>query len=300
MLSVVICTHNRSAALDLCLAALGAPRPEVDVLVIDSGSEPEEAASIARAAIARGAEHIRVTKTGVSVARNAALAAARGRWIAYLDDDAIPASDWAEVLLASIARDPEMAAIGGLILPVWQAELPTWWPASLRAVLTIIDSVPPSNADKASIALYAANIAFRRDILTQFGGFPACLGRRGALLLSNEETYILRRMHKAQLKIQFNPAMVVHHAIARERLRPDWLMRRQYWSGMSEAVMLSALGERCVSRVWRMTLHIALLAPWLFWPKRSTRCVELRCKAAFASGFLRGALVEAQDGAITA
>ncbi|WP_286703139.1 MULTISPECIES: glycosyltransferase family 2 protein [Acidiphilium] len=298
ILTVAICTHNRSNAVARCLAGLGPPHPAVDVLVVDSGSDGDEAEAILRAAMAHGVEHMRLASVGLSAARNAALAAARGQWIAYIDDDATPAADWVVVLLASIADDPDLAATGGMILPQWQALLPAWWPQSLRAVLTIIDTVEPDAAACADIEPFAANIAFRRDVLTRFGGFPACLGRRGTLLLSNEETYILRRLRKAHLRVRFNPALVVHHEIARERLRPDWLVRRQYWSGVSEAVMLAALGERRMARAWRMAVHAAVLTPWLLWPRHSTSQIGLRCKAAFASGFVRGMLIEAQDGMV--
>lgn len=284
VLSVAICTHNRSVALTRCLAGLGPPRSDIDVLVIDSGSGAAEAEAIERAAGRHGAQHIKLAAMGLSAARNAALAAARGRWIAYLDDDATPASDWIDVLLASIGHDPDLVATGGMILPQFQVRLPTWWPPSMRAALTIIDSAGLSDETEP----YAANIAFRRDILTQFGGFPACLGRHGGLLLSNEETYVLRRLRKAKLKVRFNPALVVHHEITPERLRPDWLVRRVYWSGVSEAVMLAALGEPRLSRAWRMAAHAALLAPIRLWPADSTRALGLRCKAAFAWGFLRG------------
>ncbi|MCW8307590.1 glycosyltransferase [Acidiphilium sp. PA] len=297
ILTVAICTHNRGIAVARCLAGLGPPHPAVDVLVVDSGSDGEEAETILRAAMAHGAQHTRLASVGLSAARNAALAAARGQWIAYLDDDATPASDWVTVLLASIAQDPDLAATGGMILPQWQALLPVWWPDSLRAVLTIIDRVAPDAC--ADIDPYAANIAFRRDVLTRFGGFPACLGRRGTLLLSNEETYILRRLRRAHFRVRFNPALVVHHEIARERLRPDWLVRRQYWSGVSEAVMLAALGERRMARAWRMAAHAMVLAPWLLFPRQSTRQISLRCKAAFATGFVRGMLIEASDDMVT-
>ncbi|MGC9268545.1 glycosyltransferase [Acidiphilium sp.] len=300
VLTVAICTHNRGVAVARCLAGLGTARDDIDVLVIDSGSDPAEAEAIERAAAAYGAHHIRLSQKGLSAARNAALAASRGRWIAYLDDDATPAADWVDVLLTTIAQDPDLAATGGSILPQWQARLPEWWPPSLRAVLTIIDNVRTGDPGATDTDPYAANIAFRRDVLMQFGGFPACLGRHGGLLLSNEETYILRRMRKARLKVRFNPDLVVHHEIARERLRPGWLVQRQYWSGVSEAVMLGALGERRLARAWRMAAHIGLLAPLLVWPRGSTRHLELRCKLAFASGFVRGVLIETHGGAALA
>src|SRR6202012_1599312 len=66
--------------------------------------------------------------------------AARSRYIAYIDDDAIPAPNWVEGILAAIAKPgPPPARAGGQILPKWEAPLPPWWPASLRGVLSIIE-----------------------------------------------------------------------------------------------------------------------------------------------------------------
>ncbi|HEX7389642.1 MAG TPA: glycosyltransferase [Acidiphilium sp.] len=286
-LSVAICTHNRSVALASCLAALGGPDADTEIIVIDSGSTSAEADSIATIARGHGAQHIRLAASGVSAARNAALAAASGNWIAYLDDDAIPAPDWRVVLHNAIARDPSLAATGGSILPRFRTSgLPAWWPPSLRGVLTIIDAGTTSNEP------YAANIAFDRKILAAFGGFPTCLGRRGDCLLSNEETYIIRRFRRAGLTVRLTPDLVVHHEIASNRLKPDWLLRRQYWSGMSEAMMLRALGERCLPKALRMAIHVVLLAPMLLWPDASTHRIGNRCAAAFARGFVRGAMIE--------
>lgn len=289
--SIVICTHNRAKAAAANLAALGNIHAGIEFILIDSGSSPAEAEIIRQAAAAHDAQHIRLPHTGLSAARNAALATARGHWIAYLDDDATPAPDWCAVLLRTIAQNPGLAATGGPILPRWQTPLPGWWPPSLRAVLSIVDSSRPNHDTEP----YAANIAFRRAALIQCGGFPTCLGRRGAVLMSNEETYILRCFRRNGLPIRFTPDLVVHHDIAPDRLNPDWLIRRQYWSGVSEAVMLGALGEPRLVRALRLGLHALALAPFHFWPKHSTRLLGLRTRAAFARGFLRGALDEPDD-----
>ncbi len=294
-LSVAICTHERSVALAGCLAALGAPRADIEIIVVDSGSGHAEAEAIAQVARRLGAQHIRLATTGLSAARNAALATATGTWIAYLDDDAIPAPDWIAVLLGTIAHNPVLVATGGPILPRFQSSLPSWWPQSLRAALTIIDDVCPADPGAADIEPYAANIAFHRDTLIAFGGFPACLGRRGSCLLSNEETYVIRQFRRAGLLVRFTPELVVHHEITGDRLRPDWLVRRQYWSGLSEAIMLATLGERRLPKAWRMAIRAVLLAPMLFWPAGSTRHLDRRCAAAFARGFVRGVLSEGAD-----
>ncbi|HQT61308.1 MULTISPECIES: glycosyltransferase family 2 protein [unclassified Acidiphilium] len=290
-LSIAICSHNRGRQTERCLAAL-APLPEtVEAIVIDSGSAPDQAETIRAAATQHGARHLRLPTPGLSEARNAALASARGDWIAYLDDDATPWPDWCAVLLRTIAADPDLAATGGLILPQWQAQLPGWWPPALRAVLTIIDP-PCTDESTAGLDPYGANIAFRREVLTRLGGFPTCLGRRGRLMISNEETYVLRRLRQSGLSVRFTPDLVVYHEIDRARLNPVWLVGRQYWSGVSEAVMLGALGEKRLHRAARFLLHALLLAPLGLLPAGSTAQIGLRCKAAYARGFLRGTLGE--------
>jgi hypothetical protein len=124
--------------------------------------------------------------------------------------------------------------------------------------------------------------------LWSFGGFPECLGRNGTALLSNEETYVVRRLHAAGRVVLFAPDIIVRHHIGSERLTPEWLLRRQYWSGISEAVMLDALGQFRLPKALRMAIKAFLLAPFGFWPPRSTGQIRHRCSGAFARGFLRG------------
>src|SRR5688572_24138158 len=57
---------------------------------------------------------------GLSGARNSGIAMARGTVIAFLDDDAVAEPDWIE-RLAGPYRDPQVAGVGGAILPLWEA-----------------------------------------------------------------------------------------------------------------------------------------------------------------------------------
>src|SRR5271165_4336988 len=131
-LTVCICTHDRPHYVRDCLEGLrrqtGA-EGRFATLVVDSGS-PEPA----RSALQDLTRHypvsrlIRVDEPGVSVARNVGAAAAASEYIAYIDDDAIPAEDWVAAILAALgSRDPP-AVLGGRILPKWEAPLPPWWP----------------------------------------------------------------------------------------------------------------------------------------------------------------------------
>src|SRR5262245_56955329 len=87
-LSVIIATRNRPELLAATLERLCAqsvPADEYEVVVVDDGSSPPLALPDA---VGAAAIHL-VRTVGVerSAARNAGVAAARGEWILFLDDD---------------------------------------------------------------------------------------------------------------------------------------------------------------------------------------------------------------------
>ena len=144
-LTVCICTHNRPRYMHDCLAGLARQTAGQDafaVVVVDSGSTGDAPAEIASLVAATpNASLIRVDRTGVSLARNAGAWACHTPYIAYIDDDAIPADDWVARILAALAETTSPPAVlGGRVLPLWEAPLPDWWPSRLRGVLSIIET----------------------------------------------------------------------------------------------------------------------------------------------------------------
>ena len=120
--TVAICTHDRLADVRRCLAGLvdQAKGEGLAVLVVDSGSPPECAAGLLALANQWDIQILRCDEPGISVARNAAATAAKSEWIIYLDDDALPASNWAENLVQALRECPaEAGMIGGMIRPKW-------------------------------------------------------------------------------------------------------------------------------------------------------------------------------------
>jgi glycosyltransferase involved in cell wall biosynthesis len=119
---VAICTHNRVEDADLCLTAL-VPQAEesgLSVLLVDSGSDPANAARLRQLALAHKVEHVRIDTPGLSLARNAAHQHASTDWIVFLDDDAIPEPNWASSLVLTLCNvSAEVAIVGGKISPMW-------------------------------------------------------------------------------------------------------------------------------------------------------------------------------------
>lgn len=302
--SVIVCSHDRPGYLRACLAGLAGQQgaPLFETIVIDSASSPAGAAAIAALAQNHGARLLRVDQPGLSRARNLGAANARGRWLAYLDDDAVPAPGWIAAIARAGDADPPPAALGGKIMPAFEAPLPAWWPPELIGVLTVLthDRAGTVGADlPPGVEPYGANFIVRRDALAAVGGFPEGLGRIGKQLLSNEESLVLRRLRAAGGRIAYDPAIAVTHSIQAERLQPAWLLRRQYWQGVSAARLARLLGRR--GALWRSAarrLVVGLLfGALLLLPANRTVAIRQRAKAAYSWGVLRGLLARATSPA---
>jgi len=130
--SVIIPTYNRSASLKNCLASVRAEAGydgSIEIIVADDGSSRAEAArnrAIGAASnivmVGDGANH------GMAVARNRGIAAARGEWLVFLDDDVTCNAGWFAALEQAVDTcSPDTVAIEGCIHPsgngVWDREV---------------------------------------------------------------------------------------------------------------------------------------------------------------------------------
>ena len=93
-LTIAICTYNRAALLQKTVAAL-LPQlaGDTELLVVDNASIDGTAAVLAGQSRVRAC---REEKIGLSVARNTALAAARGEYVIFVDDDVVVNPGWLE------------------------------------------------------------------------------------------------------------------------------------------------------------------------------------------------------------
>ena len=211
-LTVCICTHDRPRYVRDCLDGLrrqSISRDRFSILLVDSASSPETAAELADLATQFNARLIRLDQPGVSLARNAGAWAARTQFIAYIDDDAIPATDWVACILDAILQPGRRPAlIGGRILPKWEAPLPNWWPPRLRGVLSIIEHEGRGEYRTAAVPKglepYAANMVVHVLSLLATGGFGGAVGRYGNALLSDEEVQLAWTLQDAGYSVRYD------------------------------------------------------------------------------------------------
>lgn len=160
-ISVVIPARNEEAYIQSCLRAiLNQTLQPSELIVVDNGST-DRTATIASAL---GAKLVSCPTPGVAAARQAGLEVATGDWVATSDADSRPTPGWLEALQArmegSVALYGPLRMFG---LPWWQEELTE---VGYGTFLKLMGLLRRPN-------LAAANMAFRREVALEVGGYPA-------------------------------------------------------------------------------------------------------------------------------
>lgn len=183
--SVVIPLYNKAAYIADAVRSVQAQTfTDFELLVIDDGST-DGGGDVARAAADQRLRLIRQDNAGAGAARNAGIAAARGRWIAFLDAD----DRWRPSRLARqlgiLDRQPDLVwAAGGYVtlLPGALEARPApalearWW----AAPEVVEDALRPLAVGG---YVWTGTILARRDVLTALGGFEPALRSGQDLLL---------------------------------------------------------------------------------------------------------------------
>jgi len=183
-------------------------------------------------------------KRGLSGARNTGLAAATGTIIAFMDEDAVAAPDWLARLKEGFS-DKQTIGVGGSILPWWITTKPDWFPEEFNWVVGCTYKGMPESTHPVR-NLIGCNMAFRREIFDQSGGFRSEIGRIGTYPAGCEETELCIRaqQNNPEGRFIFEPKAVVRHRVPETRTTWRYFLNRCYAEGLSKALVASMVGSQ--------------------------------------------------------
>lgn len=243
LVSVVICTRNRADLFKKAMESVVAqdfPRSCYEVVVVDNGSTDHTAEVAQGYATQANVRYLLEERVGLCIARNTGWRAAAAPYVALFDDDAIAQAGWLPAIADAFERAPkDIAVIGGRVDPIWLAPRPDWLADEIAGALTIVDWGPEEKVllDLRREWLVGANMAFRKEVIAEIGGFHPWLDRVGNNLLSSGDVHLQMEVVRRGYRCLYVPAMAVDHLAPPSRLTQAWFQKRFYWQGMSDAMM---------------------------------------------------------------
>ncbi len=268
-LTVVVCTYNRRRELRACLDSLLAqtlPGASFDIVVVDNGST-DGTAALVDAYLPRGPiRYLHEPELGLSRARNRGIAAARSAYVAFLDDDARAAPDWAAAIVAFARRRPEAVLFGGPVLPL-SGSGEDWPPQPIYSHQLDLPEQPIAFGPQ---WLAGSNLVVKRAALGA-APFDTRLGMNGRRLGFGEEIQLQARLVRAGHALWYSPDIRVEHGVTGGKERLSRCLEIMFARG---ACHHRSYFERplVLRDVFRL-LRSGLAAPgrWLSAPGRSLR-----------------------------
>jgi glycosyltransferase involved in cell wall biosynthesis len=240
VISAVIPTHNNATqlrdAIETLLAQTFSPQ-RYEIVIVDNGSmdgTPNTVRTLAQDRTQPRIVYMQEPRLGLSLARNAGAEAAAGRWVAYMDDDALAAPDWLETIVETYSTYPDAVAVGGRVVGEWEGPLPPWFDSHFGIAVSVLEWGPDIKPLRFPEWMCGANYSVERELILRLGGHDPELGRRGKLQFGAEEVELQLRIEKAALLVVYNPRVVVRHRIPRQRLTKQYYLERQYWGGRTQ------------------------------------------------------------------
>jgi glucosyl-dolichyl phosphate glucuronosyltransferase len=264
VISVVVATYNRVADLRVGLESLTKQRQagNYEIIVVDNNSTDATAAVVAE--FHQRDPHIRYVfepQPGASQARNRGWQEARGTYVAYLDDDCKVTPQWLSVAQDVVVQQAP-AVFGGPYFAFYNTPKPRWF----KDAYGTHSKGGVARALRADEYLSGGNMALRRDLLEQIGGFDPTFGPHGHVMAYGEETVLQQRIRLLpNTTIYYEPRLFVFHRVATRKWNWRWIIRERFVKGRDVARFTPSKPQNGLWLMIKAMLIIIMLFGDLVW-----------------------------------
>lgn len=221
--------------------------------------------------------------TGLSGARNTGVAYATGKYIMFIDDDAVPTVMWIKTMVANMIAGG-YDVLGGPVIPTADQMSARKKLARFPPYLWWLIGCTPEGWSRP----IGCNMMFRREIFDAYL-FDTGLGKHGGSGAVGEETDLINRLLRDGYTVgtthRYDAA--VFHDVPPHRLTGRYLLNRAYMEGYSKARMTVGKTEctmikRIICRPSILGLAVlftvgcgyilAMMEHRVFWSQHTPRC----------------------------
>jgi glycosyltransferase involved in cell wall biosynthesis len=193
--------------------------------------------------------YVTESKQGLSHARNRGCDEARGKYLAYLDDDAkAPQGYLSEILKLIDEHSPDI--LGGPIYPYYTSKK-AWWFTDDYEIREYASQSGFIKICRAS----GGNFVIRKDLLVELGMFDPDFGMVGGKIGLGEERVLFDSYRdsrqKDQLKFYYSMEAYVEHHVPSYKMTITYMLKRYYTSGRTAAIIKNKDPAGAIERIQR-------------------------------------------------
>ena len=223
-ISAIVCTYNRQDKLVRAVSSLmnqTLSRDKYEIIVVNNGGELNAETEVK----IDGVRIINEPKPGLTYARNTGADAAKGKFLTYIDDDAIAEPNMLEAILNAFFSHKKAGIIGGQI---WLSPPKHGIVLKGHEDLWSEFRIPGKKYREVSRQYefpFGANFSVRHSMLDEAGGFDERYGRTGSDYAGGEETALCFKALSLGYKIGLEPNSVVWHDVDESRFTREHIRR---------------------------------------------------------------------------
>ncbi|MBR1808649.1 MAG: glycosyltransferase [Paludibacteraceae bacterium] len=257
MISVIICTYNREKYIGNLLESIARntlAKAEYEILLVDNNCTDrthEVCIEFSERHPDVCFRYMKETEQGLSAARNKGIREAKGEVLLYVDDDALVDERYLSTYMDFFKRNPDIAAAGGPIIPLYETEEPKWMSTYTKALLTAYMYYGDKEREYPK-GKYpgGGNAAYRATVFEKTGLFNTALGRKGDSLMGAEEKDIFDKMQTQGMRFYYLPQAVLHHIIPQKKLGKEYFDKLTLQIGRSERQRTLGISRKKYIKRW--------------------------------------------------
>ena len=257
-LTIVICSHNRSALLQKTLESLNNAiipvQDNITILVIANACSDDTGERLQKYQREQQNKHllplefIEEPKTGKSYALNRALAFISSGWIGFIDDDHRVDENYFKSVTEAVFSYPYISLFCGRIIPDWTGQEPAWVHEKGQYKITPFP-VPYFDLGEDTLTLTGknaipggGNLIVNKKVFERIGNFSEALGPKGHNLMGSEDSDLVLRALNAGEKLEYVPAIIQYHYVDLSHLKLNYILLKSFQRNRS--ITLTRYPER--------------------------------------------------------